>query len=117
MKCLKRRRKRRKRRKSGDKEVSNALFSAVEAWAKDKGMNEFVGPLGYSDLEREGLLIEGFEEKQTYEEQYNYEYYQDLIEAYGFSKDVDWIENKLYAPKEKNEKLLRVSNMMHLSPD
>ena len=95
-----------------DKEVSNALFSAVENWAKAKGMKEFVGPLGYSDLEREGLLIEGFEEKQTYEEQYNYPYYQELIESYGFSKDVDWVECKLYAPKEKNEKLLRVSNMM-----
>ena len=95
-----------------DKEVSNALFGAVEKWAKDKGMEEFVGPLGYSDLEREGLLIEGFNEKQTYEEQYNYEYYKDLIEAYGFNKDVDWVECKLYAPKERNEKLLRVSNMM-----
>ena len=95
-----------------DKEVSRALFSAVEKWAKAKGMTEFVGPLGYSDLEREGLLIEGFNEPQTYEEQYNYDYYQSLIEDYGFEKDVDWVEHKLYPPKEKNEKLLRVSNMM-----
>lgn len=95
-----------------DKEVSRALFSAVENWAKEKGMEEFVGPLGYSDLEREGLLIEGFEEMQTFEEQYNYPYYQELIEDYGFLKDVDWVENKLYSPKEKNEKLLRVSFMM-----
>ena len=95
-----------------DKEVANALFGAVESWAKEKGMKEFVGPLGYSDLEREGLLIEGFDEPQTYEEQYNYDYYQSLIENYGFEKDVDWIECKLYSPKEKNEKLLRVSNMM-----
>ena len=93
-------------------EVANALFSAVEEWASAKGMREFVGPLGYSDLEREGLLIEGFEEMQTYEEQYNYDYYQKLIEGFGFDKDVDWIEYKLYSPKEKNEKLLRVSNMM-----
>ena len=95
-----------------DKEVSNALFGAVEKWAKDKGMKEFVGPLGYSDLEREGLLIEGFEEKQTFEEQYNYDYYQSLIEEFGFEKDVDWVEYKLYSPDVKNEKLLRVSNMM-----
>ena len=95
-----------------DKEVSNALFGAVEKWAKDKGMKEFVGPLGYSDLEREGLLIEGFNEKQTFEEQYNYDYYQELIEDFGFEKDVDWVEYKLYSPDVKNEKLLRVSNMM-----
>ena len=95
-----------------DKEVSRALFGAVEDWAKAKGMMEFVGPLGYSDLEREGLLIEGFTEPQTFEEQYNYDYYQSLIEDFGFDKDVDWVECKLYSPKEKNEKLLRVSNMM-----
>ena len=67
-----------------NQEVANALFDAVIKWAKEKGMNEFVGPLGYSDLEREGLLIEGFDQLQTYEEQYNFEYYQRLIENYGF---------------------------------
>ena len=95
-----------------DKEVSNALFSAVEAWAKDKGMKEFVGPLGSSVTTTKGVITEGFEEKQTFEEQYNYDYYQSLIEEFGFEKDVDWIECKLYSPKEKNEKLLRVSNLM-----
>ena len=59
-----------------DVNVAAALFQTVEKWAKERGMEEFVGPLGYSDLEREGLLIEGFEEPQTYEEQYNYPYYQ-----------------------------------------
>lgn len=95
-----------------NQEVANGLFDGVKSWAKERGMEEFVGPLGYSDLEREGLLIEGFEELQTFEEQYNYPYYQRLIENYGFSKDVDWVECKLYAPKERNEKLLRVSNKM-----
>ncbi len=95
-----------------DAEVSKALFDAFTSWAKEKGMNEVVGPLGYSDLEREGLLIEGFEELQTFEEQYNYPYYQKLIEDYGFSKDVDWVECTLRAPKESSDKLLRVSNKM-----
>ena len=95
-----------------NQEVANMLFEEVRKWAKEKGMNEFVGPLGYSDLEREGLLVDGFDQKQTFEEQYNYEYYQHLIEGYGFAKDVDWVECKLYPPKETNEKLLRVSNMM-----
>ena len=95
-----------------NQEVANALFNEVVKWAKDKGMNEFVGPLGYSDLEREGLLIEGFDQPQTYEEQYNYPYYQKLIENYGFSKDVDWIELQLRVPEVINEKLLKVGNMM-----
>lgn len=95
-----------------DQEVANGLFDAVVAFGKDKGMDTFVGPLGYSDLEREGLLIEGFEEVQTYEEQYNYDYYQKLIENYGFEKDVDWIEHMLFPPEAKNERLWSVSDKM-----
>ena len=95
-----------------DQEVANALFSKIEKWAKDRGMDELVGPLGYSDLEREGLLIEGFDQLSTYEEQYNYEYYAKLIENYGFKKEIDWFEFKLYPPKEIDERLERVSSMM-----
>lgn len=104
-----------------DQEVANALFGAVESWAKRKGMEEVVGPLGFSDLEREGLLIEGFEELSTFEEQYNYPYYQKLIENLGYTKEVDWIEHKLYAPetpdpriREMREKLLKRFNL-HMS--
>lgn len=82
-----------------DQEVANALFKAVEDWAVQKGMEEVVGPLGFSDLEREGLLIEGFDELATFEEQYNYDYYQRLIENLGYEKEVDWEERKLYLPK------------------
>ena len=82
-----------------DQEVANALFAAVEDWARAKGMKEIVGPLGFSDLEREGLLIEGFDQMNTFEEQYNYPYYQRLIENCGFTKDVDWLEHQLRAPK------------------
>lgn len=86
-------------------EVANALFDAVFKWGKEKGADIVFGPLGYSDLEREGLLVEGFEELSTFEEQYNYEYYQHLIENYGFEKDVDWVEFKLYKPDEPDTKL------------
>ncbi len=95
-----------------DEEVSAALFAKVENWAKEKGMEEFVGPLGYSDLEREGLLIEGFDQMQTYEEQFNYPYYQKLIESYGFEKDVDWLEYKLYAPAENGDRIIEFSSKM-----
>ena len=95
-----------------DQEVANALFAAVEAWAKQKGMDEIVGPLGYSDLEREGLLIEGFEEMSTFEEQYNYAYYPTLLENAGYAKEIDWVEYKLYKPDHVDERLERISNRM-----
>ena len=82
-----------------DQEVAAALFEAVENWAKSKNANEIVGPLGFSDLEREGLLIEGFDELATFEEQYNFDYYQRLIENCGYAKDVDWIERKVRIPQ------------------
>lgn len=55
-----------------DQEVASSLFSSVVSWAKEQGMEEIVGPLGFSDLDREGLLIEGFDQLSTFEEQYNY---------------------------------------------
>lgn len=79
-------------------EVAEKLFGAVEAWAKRKGMDTICGPLGFSDLEREGLLVEGFDRLSTFEEQYNYAYYGELIEKLGFVKEVDWTESKIYPP-------------------
>lgn len=92
-----------------DKEVASALFSAVEKWAAAQGMKEICGPLGYSDLDREGLLIEGFNEDSTFEEQYNYEYYGSLLEHAGFRKDADWLEYELRMPEKRNEMLSRVA--------
>ena len=93
-----------------DKEVSRALFSAVEAWGKARGMDTVCGPLGYNDLDREGLLIEGFLEEQTFEEQYNYPYYPALVEDAGYAKEVDWFEFELRAPEKKNEMLTRLAS-------
>lgn len=95
-----------------DQNVADALFDAVEKWAADKGMEEVVGPLGFSDLEREGLLIEGFDELSTFEEQYNYPYYQKLIEARGYEKEVDWVERQIRAPKQFDERISRLNAMM-----
>ena len=55
-----------------NKQVAAKLFGAVESWAKDKGMDTIVGPLGFSDLEREGMLVDGFDQLSTFEEQYNW---------------------------------------------
>ena len=92
-----------------DEVVARALFDAVESWAASKGMTEICGPLGFNDLNREGLLIEGFEEDSTFEEQYNYEYYGRLLENIGFHKDVDWVEYELRLPEKRNEMLRRVA--------
>lgn len=95
-----------------NQEVANLLFQAVEKWAKNKRMEEVVGPLGFSDLEREGLLIEGFDEVSTFEEQYNYSYYPKLIENLGYEKEIDWVERQLKAPKEIDPRYKRISELM-----
>ncbi len=92
-----------------DTEVAAALFWALEDWGRREGMDTVCGPLGYSDLEREGLLIEGFDKLSTFEEQYNYDYYARLIEGQGYVKEIDWLEFRLRAPKMKNEMLARVA--------
>lgn len=92
-----------------DVDVARALFAAVEDWAKEQGMCEVCGPLGYSDLEREGMLIEGFDQLSTFEEQYNYDYYPGLLEACGYQKEIDWLEFQLRAPKEPNPMLGKVA--------
>ena len=104
-----------------DPSVSDALLSAVEKWGREKGMCEMVGPLGFTDLDREGLLVSGFEENSTFEEQYNFEYYGKLIESSGFKKDVDWVEYELRSPEKRNEMLWRVArrslemNKLHIA--
>ncbi len=95
-----------------DENVSKALFSTVENWAKEQGMEIIHGPMGYNDLDREGLLIEGFDQLSTFEEQYNFDYYAKLIEKYGFKKEVDWVEYRIFAPKERNEKIDRIAEVV-----
>ncbi len=95
-----------------DEEVSKALFDAVENWALSKGMDTVCGPLGFSDLEREGLLIEGFDQLSTFEEQYNADYYAELIEKCGYAKEVDWTESKIMLPKEDDGTLDKMSEFI-----
>ena len=92
-----------------DVDVARALFTAVENWAREQGMDSVCGPLGYSDLEREGLLIEGFDQLSTFEEQYNFDYYPALLEACGYEKEIDWLEHRLRAPQNPNPMLGRVA--------
>lgn len=104
-----------------DVSVARALFAAVEQWATAHGMNRLCGPLGYNDLDREGLLVDGFAENSTFEEQYNYEYYPRLLETLGFRADADWVEYSLSMPRARNEMLRRVAeramqlNKLHIA--
>lgn len=93
-------------------EVAEKLFGAVEAWAKRKGMDTICGPLGFSDLEREGLLVEGFDRLSTFEEQYNYAYYGELIEKLGFEKEVDWTESKIYPPDTDDSTMRKMADFV-----
>jgi len=91
-------------------EVVNAPFDAAVKWSKERGMEKICGPLGFSDLEREGLLIEGFDVMQTFEEQYNDDYYQKLVETYGFTKEVDWLEYQVRNDPNCHEKIQKAAS-------
>lgn len=95
-----------------DAEVAKALFDAVEKWAAEKGMNEVCGPLGFSNFERQGLLIEGFDRLSTFEEQYNAPYYARLLEQCGYTKEVDWLERKVTLPEDGGERLHRMRKLI-----
>ena len=76
-----------------DRDVSAALFETVENWAREKGMTEVHGPLGFCDLDREGMLVEGFDKRSMFVTYYNHPYYIDHLTALGYVKDTDWIEH------------------------
>ncbi|MDE6165719.1 MAG: N-acetyltransferase, partial [Muribaculaceae bacterium] len=95
-----------------DEETVDALFATVEAWARAKGMNSIVGPLGFTDMDYEGMLIEGFDRLGTMATIYNYEYYPKHMERMGYVKDADWIEFQMKVPKEVPEKMKRVCEIV-----
>ena len=95
-----------------DREVSAALMKAVEDYGRSKGMTDMVGPLGFTDMDPEGCLIEGFDQLSTQATIYNYPYYQKHFERLGFVKDADWVEFKIDIPKEIPEKMLKIGNIV-----
>ena len=97
-----------------DAEVMRALLKAVEDFGRRHGMKEIIGPLGFTDMDPEGMLIGGFEELSCMATEYNYDYYPRLMEQMeGYEKDNDYVEYKLYVPKEgMPEKFVKVSEMI-----
>lgn len=95
-----------------DEAVSSTLLNAVEEWAKEKGMNEIHGPLGFTDMDGEGTLIEGFDEVSTLGAIYNFPYYPKLIERKGYSKDIDWVEYQVKMTSDPvPEKISRIADI------
>ena len=93
-----------------DFEVSKAIIEAIENWAKEQGMTKIHGPLGFNDLEREGMLIEGFDKLSTFEMLYNHPYYQTHIEKLGYKKDVDWLEFQLHLSPTLDKRNARLAS-------
>ncbi|MBR2297540.1 MAG: GNAT family N-acetyltransferase [Bacteroidales bacterium] len=95
-----------------DYEVSKALIDAVVKWGKERGMTYIKGPLGFSDMDKEGLLVEGFENIPSITCIYNYPYYADHLERMGFVKDVDWTQDIMDIPETLSDKLTRFEEVI-----
>ena len=96
-----------------DLEVSKALIEAVKEYGRKKGRDEIVGPLGFTDMDPEGMLTSGFEELGTMATSYNYPYYPKHMEQMdGFEKDNDYVEYKLFVPAEVPDKFAKIADMI-----
>lgn len=95
-----------------DAEVVDALFEAVEAWARRQGMQAIQGPMGFTDMDHEGMLIDGFDQLGTMATIYNYPYYPEHMERLGYAKDQDWHEFKIYIPDGIPEKHQRIGEIV-----
>jgi len=94
-----------------DENVCRALVETVENWARQNGLTAVHGPLGFTDLDREGMLVEGFQELGTLATIYNHSYYPKHLEACGYRKDTDWVEFKMNTPLAVPEKVRRVAEI------
>ena len=95
-----------------DAEVSDALIKTVEQWGVERGMTHIQGPLGFTDFDAEGMLIEGFDQLSTMATIYNYPYYPEHMSRMGFEKEADWVEYKIYIPEAIPEKHKRISDLI-----
>ncbi len=95
-----------------DIEVSKALFDHLIKWGKAKGMNELNGPIGFNDLDKQGLLIEGFDLEGMFITYYNFPYHMKHLEKLGLVKDVDWVEYRVKVPTEISPRLMKITDRL-----
>ena len=93
-----------------DYEVSKALFQKVVDWGRENGLTEIMGPIGFTDMDHEGMLIEGFEEFNLSITFYNHPYYIDHMERLGLQKDIDWFEYRINVPESLDPRFAKISN-------
>lgn len=97
-----------------DPEVSKALFDTVEKWAVEKGCTELQGPLGFCDMDREGMLVEGYDRRNMFITYYNLPYYNEHLSRMGFHKDTDWVEYKINVPSEQDEIYQKIRHLSEI---
>lgn len=95
-----------------DDEVVDALLDAAEGWARDRGMTEMIGPMGFTDMDHEGMLTFGFDELGTIATIYNHDYYPDQITRRGYKKDAGWVEYRMTVPDRVPEKYQRIADIV-----
>ncbi|MBD5266798.1 MAG: N-acetyltransferase [Bacteroides sp.] len=95
-----------------DAEVVDALFATAMKWGKERGMDSIIGPMGFTDMDHEGMLTDGFEEMGTMATIYNYPYYVDHVERMGFKKDANWVEYRIVVPDTVPDQLVRVGGIV-----
>lgn len=93
-----------------DPKVSEALLLAVEKWGK--GMTEIAGPFGFEDMDREGMLVDGFDELSSMYVNYNYPYYPKHMDRLGYRKDNDYVEYRIKVPEMTPEKFARTAKLI-----
>lgn len=95
-----------------DEEVSRKLLETVEQWGRERGMTHIQGPLGFTDFDAEGMLIEGFDQLSTMATIYNFPYYPKHLERLGYEKEADWVEYKIFVPEAIPDKYHRISELI-----
>jgi GNAT superfamily N-acetyltransferase len=95
-----------------DMEVSSALLETVAAWGRERGMTQIAGPLGFTDFDPEGMLVEGFDRLGTMSMIYNHEYYHRHLEKLGYVKETDWIEFRINIPEILPERFVKMAELV-----
>ena len=95
-----------------DEEVAHVLLSTAHDWAKTQGMQELIGPFGYTNLDKHGMLIEGFDELCCQSSNYNHPYYPRYVESFGFIKQHDWVEREVKIPAQIPERIIKFSELL-----
>ncbi len=95
-----------------DEAIAHKLLETAATWAKEQGMKEIVGPFGFTNLDKHGMLVEGFQELACQSSNYNYPYYPHFVESFGFRKQHDWVEREVIFPKQIPEKLSKFAELL-----